>query len=290
MRAKQFKAITSLSASIRWCMTGTPINNSLDDLCALIRFLRVPLLEDAKVFRKHISETRKEGGLYKPNYRNLKILLGAICLRRNTSSVLTSLCSTSVEYRPCLSGPERDAYDKLAIACSESIKAAASGPATRGGNKLILISIMRLQTFCNTGLAIPVNYRTEDLEEDISFGTSVSSLEQYRDTTSSEYNSAASYSDSDDGHPSRIHRASCGRSWKCQGCAHGISDMDCVRDQSQDLSKLPNSVDEDMVQDMQTASEHSSETALNITRSNAYPSKLVHLLEDIERHYSEDKR
>ncbi|KAE8360896.1 SNF2 family N-terminal domain-containing protein [Aspergillus caelatus] len=278
MNAKKFKAITSLSASIRWY-----------DLCALIRFLRVPLLEDAKVFRKHISQTRKKGGLYKPNYRNLKLLLGAICLRRNTSSVLTSLCSTSVEHRPCLSGAERNAYDKLAIACSESIKAAASGPATKGGNKLILISIMRLQMFCNTGLAIPVNYRTEDLEEDLSFGTSVDSLQQYRDTTSSEYNSSASYSDSDDDHPSRKYRASCGQSWKWQGCAHGISDMDCVGDQPQELSNLTNSAEEDMMQDVQTASEYSSEIALNITRSNAYPSKLVHLLEDIERHYSEDK-
>lgn len=36
------KACADLGAANRWCLTGTPIQNCLDDLFAQLRFLRVP--------------------------------------------------------------------------------------------------------------------------------------------------------------------------------------------------------------------------------------------------------
>ncbi|XDG06032.1 hypothetical protein ABKA04_005647 [Annulohypoxylon sp. FPYF3050] len=47
---KQFQAIASISASHRWCLTGTPIQNSLDDLGALVSFLKNPRLTAAFLF------------------------------------------------------------------------------------------------------------------------------------------------------------------------------------------------------------------------------------------------
>ncbi|OQD67879.1 hypothetical protein PENPOL_c003G05250 [Penicillium polonicum] len=52
---KQFQAVVNLSAQHRWCLTGTPIQNSIEDLGALVAFLRVPILDRVASFRKFIS-------------------------------------------------------------------------------------------------------------------------------------------------------------------------------------------------------------------------------------------
>src|SRR4051794_3165764 len=77
---KQFRAISYLSAQLRWCLTGTPIQNCLEDLGSLVRFLRISPLDKVATFRKHIIHPLKSG---EPDcLRNLRLLLDCVCLRR----------------------------------------------------------------------------------------------------------------------------------------------------------------------------------------------------------------
>ncbi len=149
----QFRAVMGLSAAIRWCMTGTPVQNTLDDLGSLIRFLRVPLLDDMPAFRRHISQRRQSSatGDSKPDYENLKLLLGSICLRRMES--LLSLPGISFVYcHPEFSEAERKGYNKLFVEWNRANNAAVSGNGASRDHVAVLERLMRLRIFCNTGL------------------------------------------------------------------------------------------------------------------------------------------
>src|SRR4051812_1690409 len=79
---QQARAAANLSARLRWCLTGTPIHNTLYDLGSLVNFLRISQLESKAAFRKHIVNPIREnqaGGIAR-----LQLLLKSICLRRTT--------------------------------------------------------------------------------------------------------------------------------------------------------------------------------------------------------------
>jgi SNF2 family DNA or RNA helicase len=73
-----------LKAKYRWCLTGTPIHNSLDDYGALVTFVGVDPFHDKTKFDAWIAtplrETPREG------IRRLKDLVRATCLRRTKAS------------------------------------------------------------------------------------------------------------------------------------------------------------------------------------------------------------
>src|SRR2546421_4056904 len=82
---KQFRAVSTISAKYRWCLTGTPIQNSLEDLGALIKFLQVPLLDTTPAFRYYIVSPIESG--HPTGFLGFRLLLKSLCLRR-TNDVL----------------------------------------------------------------------------------------------------------------------------------------------------------------------------------------------------------
>jgi hypothetical protein len=80
MTTKLFKSIKRLRANFRWCLTGTPIQNSLEDLAALVNFIQSSPLDDFHVFKKHIISPLMKGS--EKGVDNLRQLLDCVCLRR----------------------------------------------------------------------------------------------------------------------------------------------------------------------------------------------------------------
>ncbi|KAH8800403.1 SNF2 family N-terminal domain-containing protein [Xylogone sp. PMI_703] len=80
MATKLSKAMRKLHGLLRWCLTGTPIQNSLEDLAALVNFIRSSPLDNLHNFKKHIISPimrKSESGI-----ENLRKLLDSVCLRR----------------------------------------------------------------------------------------------------------------------------------------------------------------------------------------------------------------
>ena len=74
------RASCDLVADRRLCLTGTPVQNKLDDMFALIKFLRLTPLDDKNLWTKFISSPAKYGqpeGIFR-----LRTVMNTITLRR----------------------------------------------------------------------------------------------------------------------------------------------------------------------------------------------------------------
>jgi SNF2 family DNA or RNA helicase len=84
--AKATKAACALNAEYRWCLTGTPMQNNLDELQSLIHFLRIKPYDDLNVWRDQITQPMNggRGGLA---IKRLRAYLQAF-MKRRTKDVL----------------------------------------------------------------------------------------------------------------------------------------------------------------------------------------------------------
>jgi SWI/SNF-related matrix-associated actin-dependent regulator of chromatin subfamily A3 len=78
-----YRTVAELKARSRWCLTGTPIQNRLEDIGSLFAFIRIIPFNSASNFRKYIATPFDDGG----KRRDVAIerftrLLDSLCLRR----------------------------------------------------------------------------------------------------------------------------------------------------------------------------------------------------------------
>lgn len=149
--SKQFEAVNNIPSYIRWCLTGTPIQNSLEDLGSLVKYLKVPILDDGAAFRKHISKLRRNAFSPAGEFENLKSLLSCICMRRS-KKVLPGLGCVTTDVRPEFSEQERQQYIGLEIAFRSAITLAIGSKSKNGTHHRVMEALLRLRMFCNNGL------------------------------------------------------------------------------------------------------------------------------------------
>ena len=155
----------------RWCLTGTPIQNSLDDFGSLLAFIGVPPFQTRDQFKYWISAPLLKNQTH--SLRLLRKLILATCLRRTKShsalSAVLNLPEKVENYQEVhLTEKERELYDFFKrhsyLVVSQSVQlpsdskskrkpnprmAASAGTVSSGakrgqvGNTITLISILR---------------------------------------------------------------------------------------------------------------------------------------------------
>ncbi|KAI5120898.1 hypothetical protein M0805_002998 [Coniferiporia weirii] len=85
-RTRVSRAVTDLNSTYRWCLSGTPITNSLGDAYPLIRFLQIRPWYDWEEFNNHI--TRFEKRYPKRATEKLQAIFSTCLLRRKKDTLL----------------------------------------------------------------------------------------------------------------------------------------------------------------------------------------------------------
>ncbi|KAM0325499.1 hypothetical protein ACHAQA_007486 [Verticillium albo-atrum] len=150
---QQFKAIVRLQANRRWAVTGTPVQNRLDDLAALLAFLRLKPFDDRNRFNRFIVDPFKACD---PSIvPKLRVMVDSITMRRlkdkidlppRTDQVIKLDMTT--EERQVYDLFEKNAQDRVQV-----LSANGSSKGALGGQTYIHIlrSILRLRLLCAHG-------------------------------------------------------------------------------------------------------------------------------------------
>ena len=152
-QAKQSMAAACLRAERRWCITGTPLQNSLDDLFSLVRFLHISPFDDnlwwTKVFARPLKSSPKNG------IQNLQALLQHLCLRRvknmeiNGKPIVVlpkrNLYLCKIKFSP----EELEQYKLMEEESARTLKEYIEGGKLADNYSHVLIILTRLRQFCD---------------------------------------------------------------------------------------------------------------------------------------------
>lgn len=164
--AKATKAAYALNAEYRWCLTGTPMQNNLDELQSLIHFLRIKPYDALEMWREQIMKPLQSGrgGL---SIRRLRAFLSAF-MKRRTKDVLKLNDRAAgqdgagskpnsagfkivkrdvINVKADLSPRERAFYQRLEDRTDKSLQVMMAGGQVSYASALVLL--LRLRQACN---------------------------------------------------------------------------------------------------------------------------------------------
>ena len=145
------RAITAIQAPRRWAVTGTPVQNRLNDFASLLRFLKAYPYDSKEVFQSDIIDcwNMLEG---EEGIARLKKLAQAIMLRRSKTKIQLPErhdILSELSFPP----EEAERYEGIETAIARSLEAdldAEKLPTRSYTNALMRINMLR--RFCDVGL------------------------------------------------------------------------------------------------------------------------------------------
>lgn len=152
------RASCYLEAQRRICLTGTPIQNKLDDLWALIKFIRLEPFDDKSVWSEYVSAPAKYGDSI--GVARLQVIMRHITLRRTKETKLAS-GKTLLDLPPRkdeivyleFDEKEKAIYDKHHVQSKADFQNMVSegvdGKISNSNYVNILQSILRLRQICD---------------------------------------------------------------------------------------------------------------------------------------------
>ncbi|KAE9454295.1 hypothetical protein C3L33_13797, partial [Rhododendron williamsianum] len=168
-RTQVARACCGLRAKRRWCLSGTPIQNSIDELYSYFRFLKYDPYAAYKSFCQQIKFPIARNSIH--GYKKLQAVLRAIMLRRTKGTLIDgepiislppkTIHLTKVDFSP----EERAFYAKLESDSRSQFKAYAAAGTLNQNYANILLMLLRLRQACDHPLLVK-GFTSDPVERD----------------------------------------------------------------------------------------------------------------------------
>ncbi|KAJ6769780.1 TRANSCRIPTION TERMINATION FACTOR 2-RELATED [Salix purpurea] len=152
-RTQAARACWGLRAKRRWCLSGTPIQNAIDDLYSYFRFLRYDPYAGYKLFCSAIKVPIQKNPA--TGYKKLQAVLKTVMLRRTKGTFLDgepiiNLPPRIVELKKVdFTEEEREFYTRLEIDSQAQFKEYAAAGTVKQNYVNILLMLLRLRQACD---------------------------------------------------------------------------------------------------------------------------------------------
>ncbi len=141
-------AVLALQGDHKLCLTGTPIENNLEELRSLFAFLMPGLLGAAEPFQAHFGRPIEQGG-DATQLRALRDVVTPYLLRRMKEQVAPDLPpKTELARYVELRGEQRELYESIRLAAHADVRKAIKNKGLRASSLTILDALMKLRQVC----------------------------------------------------------------------------------------------------------------------------------------------
>ncbi|XP_044968034.1 helicase-like transcription factor CHR28 [Hordeum vulgare subsp. vulgare] len=150
---KSARACCGLKAKRRWCLSGTPMQNTIDDLYSYFRFLKYEPYSSFSLFRSMIKGPISRGS--SQGYKKLQTVLKIILLRRTKETLLDGepiikVPPKTIELKKInFTQEERYFYLALEEGSREKFKEFAAAGTIKQNYANILVLLLRLRQACD---------------------------------------------------------------------------------------------------------------------------------------------
>ena len=156
VRSQVHKSAKAIDAELRLCLSGTPVENNLEELWALFDFVMPGLLGDAGrfrgAFRWPIERDNNEERL-----QTLRDRVAPFVLRRLKDTVARDLPpKTEIVRTVDLRGDQRDLYESIRLAAHAAVRKAVKKKGLAASTIDILGALMKLRQVCCDPRLVPV--------------------------------------------------------------------------------------------------------------------------------------
>lgn len=172
-RTQRYRAIKALERSFTLALSGTPIENNLEELWALMELLNPGFMGTPKAFIGTFGNAYEE----QSKLQRLRTIIAPFILRRTKDAVLTELPPKTEQYLYCdMEENQRKLYDTLLTAAKNEIDARPSRYEIKD-NAAILQALLYLRETCVDPQLLPPEVRGRFPSESCKFSLFTGQIE-----------------------------------------------------------------------------------------------------------------